>query len=140
MIESNYKGVTWDNKRNKWKVTLSIFGTKKHIGYFKDIEEGYYTKEAYKECFILSKNTYPVCKVCNESILPGLTGCRRKVFCSRKCYTYNKQNDIEYKKKKSEYDKEYRFRLSHNIKRKAKLYNDSDIGQYKTKLRLIKKI
>lgn len=33
---SNYTGVSWDKRRNKWESYIRISGKKKHLGYFTD--------------------------------------------------------------------------------------------------------
>lgn len=36
---SGYRGVTWNKRERKWVVSLSVDGTKVHLGYFTDITE-----------------------------------------------------------------------------------------------------
>jgi len=53
-----YKGVSWCNKRNKWRVAISFNDTYKHIGYFHTIKEAV---EAHRKACIQyhGKFAYP---------------------------------------------------------------------------------
>jgi hypothetical protein len=37
--KSGIIGVCWNKRQNRWRVTISIYGKKKHLGYFKLLEE-----------------------------------------------------------------------------------------------------
>ena len=37
--KSGYTGISWDNKRNKWRATISIGYKHIHIGYFSSLEK-----------------------------------------------------------------------------------------------------
>ena len=48
-ISSIYSGVSWDNNRSKWRATIKIENTKKHLGYFNDEK---HASTAYKNAII----------------------------------------------------------------------------------------
>jgi len=49
---SKYKGVSWENSRNKWQAHITIKGKKKHLGYFQTEELAALTyNEAAKKYF-----------------------------------------------------------------------------------------
>lgn len=37
--KSGHKGINWDNKRKKWRVTIGISGKQLHVGYFDNKDE-----------------------------------------------------------------------------------------------------
>lgn len=37
--KSNHRGVSWFKRTKKWKVTISLYGKRTHLGYFKNLED-----------------------------------------------------------------------------------------------------
>jgi hypothetical protein len=36
---SGHKGVSWDNSKGRWRVTIRLDNSRKHLGYYKDLEQ-----------------------------------------------------------------------------------------------------
>jgi hypothetical protein len=44
--KSGYRGVTWDNKSNKWRASIRVDGTNHHIGFFANKHDAIMAREA----------------------------------------------------------------------------------------------
>lgn len=53
---SGFRGVSWDKKRQKWQVQISLNGIYKHLGYFDDMmiaaETAHKTRSRLMQCYV----------------------------------------------------------------------------------------
>jgi hypothetical protein len=49
--KSGYKGINWDNKRSKWRVTIGINKKQYHLGYFDKLDDAVMTRKKAEEIY-----------------------------------------------------------------------------------------
>ena len=48
---SGYKGVFWSNSKNRWLATINVNRNRKHLGYFKNIEDAVKARKIAEDCY-----------------------------------------------------------------------------------------
>jgi len=81
-----------------------------------------------KECPKSEENLW--CVYCGELITQPKRGPRRELTCSNRCTKLMYTSSDSYRKKKAEYDKQYRLLKDKEIKEKGEAYRNSDRGRY----------